>query len=241
MSEYTIDMSNNETKEIENLAIPFWFENPNVILNTKYITEFYPEESMTLNQKLNAISRTVLVATILLFLFSRKLRVLLIGAITIGAIYMYHYSLHKPDKESFRPALEVLDDYNADLSLTKTFDSPESSNPFSNVLVTDYDYNPNKKPAPPSFNRNINKDILEQAKQMVIEQNPGQPNIADKLFTDLGEQFVFEQSLQPFYSTASTTIPNDQSGFADFCYGSMVSCKEGNSFACARNLHRHTN
>ena len=60
MSEYTIDMSNNETKEIENLAIPFWFENPNVILNTKYITEFYPEESMTLNQKLNAISRTVL-------------------------------------------------------------------------------------------------------------------------------------------------------------------------------------
>ena len=32
MSEYTIDTSNNETnkQEIENLAIPFWFENPNV-------------------------------------------------------------------------------------------------------------------------------------------------------------------------------------------------------------------
>ena len=76
---------------------------------------------------------------------------------------------------------------------------------------------------------------------MVIEQNPGQPDIADKLFTDLGEQFVFEQSLQPFYSNSATTIPNDQAGFADFCYGSMVSCKEGNLFACARNLDRHTN
>jgi hypothetical protein len=244
MSEYTIDTSNNETntQEIENLAIPFWFENPNVLLNTKYLTEFYPVDSMTTNQKLNAISRTIIIVTILLFLFSRRLRILIIGVITLVAIYMYHYSLNKPvKKESFHPALDVLDDYNADLSITNTFDNPESSNPFSNVLVTDYDYNPEKKPAPPAFNRNINNDILEQAKKMVVEQNPGQPNIADKLFMDLGEQFEFEQSLQPFYSTASSTIPNDQSGFADFCYGSMVSCKEGNSFACARNLHRHTN
>ena len=58
---------------------------------------------------------------------------------------------------------------------------------------------------------------------------------------DLGEQFVFEQSLRPFHSNPSTTIPNDQQGFAEFCYGSMVSCKEGNMFACARNLARHTN
>ena len=89
--------------------------------------------------------------------------------------------------------------------------------------------------------QNINDSILNKAKQLVIEQNPGQPDIANKLFTDLGEQFVFEQSLQPFYSNSSTTIPNDQAGFADFCYGSMVSCKEGNLFACARNLDRHTN
>ena len=91
------------------------------------------------------------------------------------------------------------------------------------------------------YNENVNNTILENAKQMVIDQNPGQPDIADKLFMDLGEQFQFEQSLQPFYSTSATTIPNDQAGFADFCYGSMVSCKEGNLFACARNLDRYTN
>ena len=45
----------------------------------------------------------------------------------------------------------------------------------------------------------------------------------------------FEQSLRPFYSNPSTTIPNDQGSFADFCYGSMVSCKEGNPYACYRN------
>ena len=70
---------------------------------------------------------------------------------------------------------------------------------------------------------------------MVIENNPNNPDISDKLFKDLGDQYMFEQSMQPFYSTASTTIPNDQAAFTDFCYGSMVSCKEGNAFACAKN------
>jgi hypothetical protein len=66
-------------------------------------------------------------------------------------------------------------------------------------------------------------------------------DIADKIFHDLGEQLVFEQSMRPFYSNPGTTIPNDQTSFAEFCYGSMVSCKEGNKFACARNLGRYTN
>lgn len=147
---------------------------------------------------------------------------------------------NKNNNEGFaNPALEVLKGY--PMNATETFDKPSSDNPFSNVLLPDYEYNTKKKPAPPAFNQNVNATILEQAKQLVIDQNPGQTDIADKLFTDLGEQFVFEQSLQPFYSAPATTIPNDQAGFADFCYGSMVSCKEGNLFACARNLDRHTN
>lgn len=121
------------------------------------------------------------------------------------------------------------------------FDETDSSNPFGNVLVTDYDYNPNKKPAPPAFNKNINDNILSEAKKLVSEANPDQPDIANKLFNDIGSELMFEQSLRPFTSNPSTTIPNDQAGFAEFCYGSMVSCKEGNQFACARNLVRHTN
>jgi hypothetical protein len=115
-----------------------------------------------------------------------------------------------------------------------------SNNPFGNTLMTDYVDNPHKKPAPPSFNENINEDILAKAKETVTKLNPGQPDMADKLFHDLGEQLVFEQSMRNFYSNPATTIPNDQTSFAEFCYGSMVSCKEGNQFACARNLARHT-
>jgi hypothetical protein len=244
------DISNNIIeRSLNNLLVPFWYENPNVLLQGKYITEFFPTEDMTYNQKLNAISRTIIFLTILSFIYSRSFRIIIVGFITLGAIYLLHYYHNKERKkidvlkkntEGFEnPALEVLKENNANSNAT--FDGPTSVNPFSNVLIPDYEYNPQKKPAPPAFNENVNNTILEKAKQLVIEQNPGQPDIADKLFTDLGEQFLFEQSLQPFYSNSATTIPNDQAGFADFCYGSMVSCKEGNLFACARNLDRHTN
>ena len=121
------------------------------------------------------------------------------------------------------------------------FGEPDSSNPFNNVMVTDYDYNPQKKPAPPAFNKVVEEDILKQAKQLVSDANPDHPDIANKLFSDMGSNFEFEQSLRPFHSTPSTTIPNDQGAFAEFCYGSMISCKEGNEFACARNHARHIN
>jgi hypothetical protein len=253
-SEFILDNSGNiynsdKMTEYNNLRVPFWSDNPNIFFQSQYIMEFFPIESMSYNQKLNAISRTVIFLTIISFAYTRSFRILIIGAITLGAIYLLHYYHNKElDKtsgikkkaEGFEnPALEVLKDY--DTNPNTTFDRPSSTNPFSNVLIPDYEFNPQKKPAPAAFNQNVNNSILEKAKQLVIDQNPGQPDIADKLFTDLGEQFVFEQSLQPFYSNSATTIPNDQAGFADFCYGSMVSCKEGNLFACARNLDRHTN
>jgi hypothetical protein len=232
-------------------AIPFWGENPNVLFQQEYIFEFFPIEDMTYNQKLNAVARTIILLTIIGFAFTKSIRTLLISAVTMGAIFLMHFYHEKEidkveskkvesNKEGFEgPGKAVFIDNNIPIP-TDVFSVPNSSNPFSNVLVTDYDYNPNKKPAPPAFNQNTNADILKQAKQFVSDANPDQPDIADKLFKDLGEQLAFEQSMRPFHSNPSTTIPNDQGAFADFCYGSMVSCKEGNKFACARNTSHYS-
>ena len=231
-------------------AIPFWATNPNILFDNKYLLEFFPVQEMSYNQKLNAITRTVIILSLLTFFTSSNIRVLIVSVITLFAIFILHYYHMKENnnkrkstllKEGFaNPAMDYLE--SEDIKIPEdVFDEPTTENPFSNVLMTDYDYNPNKKPAPPAFNKNVNEKILEDAKQLVINSNPGQPDIADKLFKDLGEQYVFEQSMRPFHSNPSTTIPNDQEAFAEFCYGSMVSCKEGNPFACARNLTRHTN
>jgi hypothetical protein len=44
-----------------------------------------------------------------------------------------------------------------------------------------------------------------------------------------------------FNTNPNTQIPNDQAGFADFCYGNMPSCKEGNEFACMKKDFRYIN
>lgn len=242
-----------ENKVEKKQKVSFWAENPNVLFQNQYLFEFYPVESMSYEQKLNAITRTVLLLTIFSFIYSGSLRIFIIGVVTILAIFVLHYfhgkdkekretkRLAKELKENFEsPALDYMKENNMPIP-NDVFDKPDSSNPFGNVLMSDYDYNPNKKPAPPANNKVVQDEILTQAKRLVSDANPDHPDIADKLFNDMGSNLEFEQSLRPFHSNPNTIIPNDQTGFAEFCYGSMISCKEGNEFACARNLSRHTN
>jgi len=229
--------------------IPFWSNDPNIIFSQVYIFEFFPTNKMTYEQKLNAISRLIIVLTIVSFIFTQSIRLLAISAFTLLSIYLL-YKYHNEQKQKRNKKKENFDpivgDVFKDNGLTPppsndVFDTPDSSNPFSNVLMTDYDFNTDKKPAPPSYNDDINNSIIDNTKQMVANLNASQPDITDKLFKDLGDELYFEQSMRQFYSNPNTTIPNDQTSFADFCYGGMLSCKEGNMFACAKNLSRFTN
>ena len=227
---------------------PFWSNNPNILLDKDYVLEFFPVEEMTYEQKMNAVSRLVIVLTIVGFLITYNYNLLIISFIIMVFIYLlYNYQKKEFQKkdylENFKdtPAMAALREKGLEMPDTsEIFDQPTENNPFANVLMTDYDYNPNKKPAPPSYNENVNQEILNQAKKLVNNANPTQPNIADKLFRGLGEEMEFQQSLRQFTSNPSTTIPNDQKGFAEFCYGEMISAKEGNMFSLARNLSRHT-
>jgi len=248
-----MDLQEDQDNPDRQTDIRFWSEDPNVLIRS---LEFFPTENMSYSQKMNSISRLIILLTVIGFLFSQNIRLLFVAVLILLGIYLV-YSSHRDQENSKKkkkvvfteninseiPGKIVKDVYqNIYSEVPKSrdvFDVPNPLNPMSNVLMSDYDYNPHKKPAPPSFNENVSANILSQAKQMVIDANPGQPNIADKLFRNLGDEFVFEQSMRPFVSNPSTTIPNDQQAFADFCYGSMISSKEGNMFSLARNLARH--
>jgi hypothetical protein len=151
--------------------------------------------------------------------------------------------MEEPKKEGFTtPAKDFLTE-NVGVIPTDLFQEPTQNNPFSNVLVTDIADNPTRKPANFSGNPVVRDEILIQAKQMVENANSSQPDIVNKLFKDVNEQLSFEQSMRQFHSTASTTIPNNQEAFLDFCYGNFGGggCKSGNLFACAKNTSRYTN
>ena len=255
INENPILRDTNSSKPNIRPYVPFWGEDPNVILQSAHIMELFPTENMTYNQNLNAITRLILVVTCFAFALNQSYRILTIAVITIFAIYLLHYYNHKEHdkmasksaaaraiKESFtgNPATDYLIQAGSPPD-PAIFSQPDSTNPYGNVMLPDYEYNVNKKPAPPAFSKTTSSNILNSAKQLVQEANPGQPDIADKLFMDMNEELNLEQSMRQFVSNPSTTIPNDQGAFAEFCYGSMVSCKEGNAFACARNMSHYTN
>ena len=237
--------------------VPFWVENPNVLFYPRHVYEFFPVESMSYNQKLNSISRLVILLTLIGFLFVRNLRILWIGAICLLAVFLLQYTQNRNEAFSGKedidskweslgvdaPAQAVIKAFATDdpskLGKREFFDAPRVNNPYNNVLVTDIVDNPNKLPAPPAYYPETEKEILDKTKEAIQKMNPTFPDMTEKLFASLDDHFEFEQSARQFYSNPATTVPNDQGAFAEFCYGEMISCKEGNPFACVRDAPRH--
>jgi len=112
--------------------------------------------------------------------------------------------------------------------LKTEFQEGTKKNPFSNVLLTDIMDDPNRKSAPPAFNVDVSEDITKNTKKQVQFLNPEIKNTNKQLFSSLTDNFYLDQSNRAFFSTANTKVENDQSAFAQFLYGNMISGKESN-------------
>ena len=216
----------------------FWLNNPGILIDFKYITQLWPTRNMSNTQKVNAIIRLVILLTILLYVSNNFSSSYLVSGFVTGVIItLYYLYLIGPDKKP--EGFEGFDNKKKEKNVA--FEKVNDKNPISNVLVTDYTGNPNKKEAPPSYEPETIEQINKKTKEFIKKNNPTNNEIDKRLFKDLGDNYMFEDSMHRFYSNPSTTIPNDQEGFANFCYGEMVSAKEGNDFAAARNNPRYTN
>ena len=69
------------------MTIPFWTNEPTILFNKNYILEFWPTSNMCYERKLNAITRIIMLITILGFIISGSYRILTTGIITIVLIF----------------------------------------------------------------------------------------------------------------------------------------------------------
>jgi len=231
----------------------FWINEPSIIFNKDYILQVWPSSKMSYEEKLNAISRLVIIMTILGFILTMNKSILLIGIVTLVAIFaMYKMRKQKVTKDMLDSSKEgfsgidvknqqetIINPDTLKSYLKSEFMPVNKKNPLGNVLLTEIMDNPTRKPAPPSFNTEVYEDINVSTKKMVQTLNPGIKNTNKQLYGDLGEQFEFDQSQWSFYSTPNTKIPNDQGAFADYLYGDMPSCRDGNAFACVQDNIRY--
>jgi len=204
----------------------FWLDNPSILFNKKKIMELWPQSEYSFECKLNAITRLVILLTILGYLFTRSIRIVVTGLITIGVVVILYKSHHKKKKLNKKMLKEGFTSPELYEKVKSSFMKPTQKNPLMNVLLPEIQYNPQRKPAAPAFNPTVEKNINKK--------------VADpRLFLDLGDNIAFDQSMRNFYATANTTIPNDQKAFAEYCYGTMPSCRGGDYLQCSKNNYRN--
>lgn len=231
-------------------STPFWANDPSILFQKNEIFQLWPTPDMTSEEKMNAISRTIIILTLLGFLFTFSIRFLFIGIVTFLIIWFVYrndkYGYKK--KEGFHKngvnqssQIKITNPETLEVNLKSEFEEINKKNPFNNVLLTQINDDPHRKSAPPSFNPDVHDDINKQTKKMIQYLNPGIKNTNKQLFGDLGERYEFDtQSQWYFYSTPNTKVCNDQGAFADYLYGNMPSARNGNAFALVQDNLRYT-
>jgi len=219
-------------------AIQFWTNEPTVLFNKEYMFELWPTSDMCYEQKLNAITRLVILITILGYVSTTSTRILVVGTLTLAVIFgLFKMRKQKLTNQMLNEGFSIqgnqvtgmfdkkTDSYvnpvTLDTVLKTEFKEGTKKNPFSNVLLTQISGDPERKSAPPSFNISVDEDITKNIKKAVQMMNPGIKNTDQQLYGDLWQQFELDQSNRAFFSTANTRVENDQSAYAQFLYNDL--------------------
>ena len=197
----------------------FWLEDPCVLI-TKFckFSPFTPFTDKRLSNNMNAYTRLVIIITIIIYTITKEINYIFIGIFLIVLIIIMYYSLKKDSftqknqssvkqigsnllKEAQLPRRES-DYYNTQELV---------NNPLKNVQVTDY-------------------GEQQEYSKATRSDSAMSPFAEGKIF-QTSDQWIFDRNTQPFYTTANSSVPNDQTSFANWLYGTENICKEGSIYA----------
>jgi hypothetical protein len=179
----------------------FWYSDPAQLFTSQNWMKFVPTETMKVPEALNAIVRfTVYFAGLLAILTGKTYYLLFIPVVMVGSIVVN--SLY-PETQTFKETFAGRD---------KT--APKPSNPFMNVVFTDYVDNPDRPPAPSNINASPIKEDVASAYAKTSD-----------IFMDTADAFGRMQSIRNFTTNPATTIPNDLDAYQTFLNQHNVSRK----------------
>jgi hypothetical protein len=106
---------------------------------------------------------------------------------------------------------------------------PTKDNPFMNPPLDEFSNDEMQKPKScPSYN---NIGVQNRVEEMFNKD----------LYRDVKDIFGKNNSQRQFYTVPGNQVPNDQGSFAQWCYGTPNTCKEGNQISCLSNMGRPGN
>lgn len=208
----------NTTKSIGIQSDPFWLNDFSVLFKKNQIAQFFPTSDMTLIEKLNAMTRLSIFLSILLYLFTRNYHYFFI----MIAIMIFTVFIFKTQKNNVELFLNSIDNSPINEINNKVFIDehkekiePTVNNPFMNInLITD---DKTKPSAPRIWNDPQMKDNVEDKFQY-------------NLYRDVADIYNKNNGQLNYYQMPSTTIPNEQTSFAKWCYATGPTCKEESKY-----------
>ena len=206
----------------------FWLDYPLILFKKDQIFQLWPSTDLTVEKKLNALTRLVILLTLIGYAITKRLEFFIVSFLTllgITLLYKKRQIKTKVIKEAFSTPKKTKNNDKVKSEFfnlqSDNYTQPTKNNPMMNVLLTDIIDNPKRPPAAPAYEPPINKAINNST-------------MDPRLFLDLGDNLSFDRSMRNFYAMPNTQIPNNQKDFAEFCYGNMPSCKEGDMEQCSK-------
>jgi hypothetical protein len=197
-----------------------WYDDPSSFITYENYFTVLPTQDMTTEEKINALVRFFLYLGVALALIKTDYRYIFFGiVVALVSIALYEHERTQLDRVDKFLQKRDLDVVNNKVCVRSTVD-----NPFMNPTVVDYTDNPTR-PAACKLDDNRVQDVVCN-------------NFNERLFKDISDLYGKHASQRQFYTMPSTTIPNDQVGFAEWCYGHGATCKEGNGLQCFDNIDR---
>lgn len=207
-----------------------WIYEPTILLEKDSLTEILYNKEYSLERNINALTRLMGYLSLFSYVVTKNSKMLIygiVGTFILVTLYFYMKTRRSNIKGvSLEEAFENPDYYDI---VKNNYTMPTTTNPIMNVTQNEYSDDPMRERAAPSYTKQVTDEINQNVKA----------NLDPRLFKNIGDEIDFENSMRSFYTTANTTIPNDQKAFMEFCYGNMPSCKEGSVLQCEKNNFRY--
>jgi len=198
-----------------------WFDDPMNLFAGDKLLKFWPLASQTPEERVNATTRFIIYISIALFIIKKDVRIFVLAAVAMGVLYAFY----KSDMITTAVMPAQADGRKNPEFMRPVYQKPTYDNPMGNVLISDYTEHPDRPGA--AFYPNVRGQVRKY--------------LDDSFPQDVADVYGHRnQAASRFYSTPSTTIPNDQTGFAEACYGKKFRpvCRDDQSACTAEGNTR---
>ena len=216
---------------IEKNTDEFWYNQPSILWDKRRFIEFFPNPSLSLAEKLNALVRLSIYISIVLMVFYGNYLYIYIPIVVLAFTFLIFNNYKEPKKEQLQGFKSLLNTSSDNQPVDENLQDATQLE----TSLDEYRFNKDECTKPtinnPMMNINLITDKRNKPAACEYYDDPQTAAEVEKkfeynLYRDVSDLYNKRNSQRQYYTAPSTTIPNEQTAFAKWLYLSPPTCKE---------------